>query len=162
MVNNLIVLLKVEFLPKFSVRGVWQRWRESYPTDGSKADDAITVFTGVRIVCIRIVHVYDMVHFHGTLVCVYNLSMTENNYVYYCNYTKTAFINYRSSHSTLVCVYNLSLNENDYVYCYYHAKKAFINYRPYGDFLYYALRHKNVLSCIVYLFKTHLYTICYD
>lgn len=35
-------------MPKFSVRGVWQRWRESYPKDGSKADDAITLFTGVR------------------------------------------------------------------------------------------------------------------
>lgn len=48
------MLLKVEFLPKFSVRGVWQRWRESYPTDGSKADDAITVFTGVSIILISI------------------------------------------------------------------------------------------------------------
>lgn len=35
-------------MPKFSVRGIWQRWRESYPKDGAKADDAITVFTGVR------------------------------------------------------------------------------------------------------------------
>ena len=72
MAKNLIVLLKVEFLPKFSVRGVWQRWRESYPTDGSKAEDAITVFTGVSVILISIVHVSDMVHSHGTLVCVYN------------------------------------------------------------------------------------------
>ncbi|KAG4912551.1 hypothetical protein JHK84_053011 [Glycine max] len=42
------IISQVEFLPKFSVRGVWQRWRESYPTDGSKAEDAITVFTGSR------------------------------------------------------------------------------------------------------------------
>lgn len=35
-------------MPKFSVRGVWQRWRESYPNDGSKNDEAITVFTGVQ------------------------------------------------------------------------------------------------------------------
>jgi len=58
--KNVLVLLKVEFLPKFSVRGVWQRWRESYPTDGSKADDAITVFTGVSIILINIVHIYDI------------------------------------------------------------------------------------------------------
>lgn len=34
-------------MPKFSVRGIWQRWRESHPKDGTKVDDAITVFTGV-------------------------------------------------------------------------------------------------------------------
>lgn len=34
-------------MPKFSVRGIWQRWRESYPVVQTKADDAITVFTGV-------------------------------------------------------------------------------------------------------------------
>ena len=33
---------------KFSVRGIWKRLCESYPRDGSKANDAITVFTGVR------------------------------------------------------------------------------------------------------------------
>ncbi|CAL5390374.1 unnamed protein product [Camellia sinensis] len=38
--------LEVEFIPKFSVRTIWQRWRESYPNDGTKADDAIIVFTG--------------------------------------------------------------------------------------------------------------------
>ncbi|KAL2338062.1 hypothetical protein Fmac_012508 [Flemingia macrophylla] len=48
----------VEFLPKFSVRGVWQRWRESYPTDGSKADDAITVFTGVPTIYSRLIQGY--------------------------------------------------------------------------------------------------------
>ncbi|XP_047256274.1 probable CoA ligase CCL8 isoform X2 [Capsicum annuum] len=37
----------VDFVPKFSVRGIWQRWRESYPTDGTKMDNAITVFTGM-------------------------------------------------------------------------------------------------------------------
>lgn len=36
-------------MPKFSVRGIWQRLRESYPINGKKADDAITVFTGVSI-----------------------------------------------------------------------------------------------------------------
>ncbi|KAG9454182.1 hypothetical protein H6P81_007086 [Aristolochia fimbriata] len=36
---------KVEFMPKFTMRGIWQRWRESCPTDGSKVDDAVTVFT---------------------------------------------------------------------------------------------------------------------
>lgn len=39
-------------MPKFSVRGVWQRWRESYPDEGTKADDAITVFTGVSVILI--------------------------------------------------------------------------------------------------------------
>ncbi|KAK2432577.1 AMP-dependent synthetase and ligase family protein [Trifolium repens] len=48
----------VEFLPKFSVRGVWQRWRESYPTDGSKADDAVTVFTGVPTIFARLIQGY--------------------------------------------------------------------------------------------------------
>ncbi|XP_027344505.1 malonate--CoA ligase isoform X2 [Abrus precatorius] len=48
----------VEFLPKFSVRGVWQRWRESYPTAGSNADDAITVFTGVPTIYARLIQGY--------------------------------------------------------------------------------------------------------
>jgi hypothetical protein len=43
-----VVFLKVEFMPKFSVRGIWQRWRESYPGKETKANDAaVTVFTGV-------------------------------------------------------------------------------------------------------------------
>eukprot|EP00250_Pteridium_aquilinum_P019685 c24533_g1_i3 orf=486-2168(-) len=37
----------VEFLPKFSVTGVWQRWSESYPSEGVKGKYATTVFTGV-------------------------------------------------------------------------------------------------------------------
>jgi hypothetical protein len=52
LVTCLILLLKVEFIPKFSVRGIWQRWRESYPVDGTNANDAITVFTGVSLVFI--------------------------------------------------------------------------------------------------------------
>ncbi|CAN1170240.1 Retrovirus-related Pol polyprotein from transposon TNT 1-94 [Linum perenne] len=36
----------VEFMPKFSVKGAWQRWRESYPESGTKSKDAITAFTG--------------------------------------------------------------------------------------------------------------------
>lgn len=48
----------VEFMPKFSVRGVWQRWRESYPKDGSKADDAITLFTGVPTMYTRLLQGY--------------------------------------------------------------------------------------------------------
>jgi hypothetical protein len=75
--KNLIVLLKVEFLPKFSVRGVWQRWRESYPTDGSKADDAVTVFTGVSMILINIGEIDDMVHCYSTLVCVCSLGVAE-------------------------------------------------------------------------------------
>lgn len=49
----------VEFMPKFSVRGVWQRWRESYPKDGNKADDAITVFTGVPTIYTRLLQGYE-------------------------------------------------------------------------------------------------------
>lgn len=49
----------VEFMPKFSVRGIWQRWRESYPKDGSKLDDAITVFTGVPTMYTRLIQGYD-------------------------------------------------------------------------------------------------------
>ncbi|XP_068652022.1 probable CoA ligase CCL8 [Aristolochia californica] len=49
----------VEFMPKFSVRGIWQRWRESYPTDGSKVDDAITVFTGVPTMYTRLLQGYE-------------------------------------------------------------------------------------------------------
>ena len=36
-----------EFLPKFSVKGVWKRWIESYPLNSSKDANAVTVFTGV-------------------------------------------------------------------------------------------------------------------
>nr|GMC74869.1 malonate--CoA ligase-like isoform X1 [Ipomoea batatas] len=50
---------KVEFIPKFSVRGIWQRWRESYPEDGAKADDAITVFTGVPTMYTRLIQGYE-------------------------------------------------------------------------------------------------------
>jgi hypothetical protein len=53
------MLLKVEFMPKFSVRGIWQRWRESYPPNGSKADDAITVFTGVSFLFALSMHILD-------------------------------------------------------------------------------------------------------
>ncbi|XP_052182299.1 probable CoA ligase CCL8 isoform X2 [Diospyros lotus] len=49
----------VEFIPKFSVRGIWQRWRESYPKDGTKADDAITVFTGVPTMYTRLIQGYE-------------------------------------------------------------------------------------------------------
>ena len=40
-------IFKVEFLPKFSVKGVWKRWIESYPLNSSKDANAVTVFTGV-------------------------------------------------------------------------------------------------------------------
>ncbi|KAL5729163.1 putative CoA ligase ccl8 [Ranunculus cassubicifolius] len=49
----------VEFMPKFSVRGIWQRWRESFPVDGTKVDDAITVFTGVPTMYTRLLQGYD-------------------------------------------------------------------------------------------------------
>ncbi|MBA0663776.1 hypothetical protein Goklo_003866 [Gossypium klotzschianum] len=49
----------VEFIPKFSVRSIWQRWRESYPKNGAKADDAITVFTGVPTMYARLIQGYQ-------------------------------------------------------------------------------------------------------
>ncbi|XP_058228081.1 probable CoA ligase CCL8 isoform X2 [Rhododendron vialii] len=49
----------VDFIPKFSVRGIWQRWRESYPKDGKKAEDAITVFTGVPTMYTRLIQGYE-------------------------------------------------------------------------------------------------------
>ncbi|KAJ4718092.1 Malonate--CoA ligase [Melia azedarach] len=49
----------VEFLPKFSVRGIWQRWRESYPTNGNRAGDAITAFTGVPTMYTRLIQGYE-------------------------------------------------------------------------------------------------------
>ncbi|KAK1362898.1 malonate--CoA ligase [Heracleum sosnowskyi] len=49
----------VEFMPKFSVRGIWQRWCESYPKDGTRANDAITVFTGVPTMYSRLIQGYE-------------------------------------------------------------------------------------------------------
>ncbi|KNA22452.1 hypothetical protein SOVF_033320 [Spinacia oleracea] len=49
----------VEFMPKFSVSGIWQRWRESYPTDGTKVDSAVTVFTGVPTMYSRLIQGYE-------------------------------------------------------------------------------------------------------
>ncbi|KAL6497018.1 putative CoA ligase ccl8 [Orobanche gracilis] len=49
----------VEFMPKFSVRGIWQRWRESYPEDRQKADDAVTVFTGVPTMYTRLIQGFE-------------------------------------------------------------------------------------------------------
>ncbi|XP_065866149.1 probable CoA ligase CCL8 [Euphorbia lathyris] len=49
----------VEFMTKFSVRGIWQRWRESFPANGSKSDNAITVFTGVPTMYTRLIQGYE-------------------------------------------------------------------------------------------------------
>ncbi|KAL7584950.1 hypothetical protein Lser_V15G45681 [Lactuca serriola] len=46
-------------MPKFSVRGIWKRWRESHPKDETKLDDAITVFTGVPTMYTRLIQGYD-------------------------------------------------------------------------------------------------------
>ncbi|KAK2971169.1 hypothetical protein RJ640_008593 [Escallonia rubra] len=51
--------LLVEFMPKFSVRGIWQRWRESYPKDGKMVEDAVTVFTGVPTMYTRLIQGYE-------------------------------------------------------------------------------------------------------
>nr|XP_028964198.1 malonate--CoA ligase [Malus domestica] len=49
----------VEFMPKFSVREIWQRWREAYPVSGSNADDGITVFTGVPTMYARLIQAHN-------------------------------------------------------------------------------------------------------
>jgi malonyl-CoA/methylmalonyl-CoA synthetase len=61
----------VEFMPKFSVRGVWQRWRESYPSGVSKSNDAITVFTGVPTVYTRLLQGYDTMNPDEQSACSY-------------------------------------------------------------------------------------------
>ncbi|EXB74527.1 Malonate--CoA ligase [Morus notabilis] len=53
------ICAQVEFMPKFSVRGIWQRWRESYPANETKADDSITVFTGVPTIYSRLIQGYE-------------------------------------------------------------------------------------------------------
>ncbi|KAK7819635.1 malonate--coa ligase, partial [Quercus suber] len=53
------ITAQVEFMPKFSVSGIWQRWRESYPVDGTRAEDAITVFTGVPTMYTRLIQGYE-------------------------------------------------------------------------------------------------------
>ncbi|KAJ8452072.1 hypothetical protein Cgig2_016653 [Carnegiea gigantea] len=53
------VSAQVEFMPKFSVSGIWQRWRESYPEDATKADSAVTVFTGVPTMYTRLIQGYE-------------------------------------------------------------------------------------------------------
>ncbi|XP_013638270.1 PREDICTED: malonate--CoA ligase [Brassica oleracea var. oleracea] len=49
----------VEFLPKFSVSGIWRRWRESYPVNDDKTDNPITVFTGVPTMYTRLIQGYE-------------------------------------------------------------------------------------------------------
>ncbi|CAM0882589.1 unnamed protein product [Alopecurus aequalis] len=61
----------VEFMPKFSVRGVWQRWCESYPNGASKSDEAITVFTGVPTVYTRLLQGYDSMNPDQQSACSY-------------------------------------------------------------------------------------------
>ncbi|PRQ50976.1 putative long-chain-fatty-acid--CoA ligase [Rosa chinensis] len=46
-------------MPKFSVRGIWQRWREAYPKNGTKADEGITVFTGVPTMYTRLIQAHE-------------------------------------------------------------------------------------------------------
>lgn len=49
----------VEFMTKFSVRGIWQRWRESYPRERTEVDGTITVFTGVPTMYTRLIQGYE-------------------------------------------------------------------------------------------------------
>ncbi|KAB2611299.1 malonate--CoA ligase [Pyrus ussuriensis x Pyrus communis] len=48
----------VEFMPKFSARGIWQTWREAYPINGSN-EDGITVFTGVPTMYTRLIQAHE-------------------------------------------------------------------------------------------------------
>ncbi|CAK9194397.1 unnamed protein product [Sphagnum jensenii] len=50
---------QVDFMPKFSTRGVWQRWRESYASEGKKVEPNITVFSGVPTMYVRLLQGYD-------------------------------------------------------------------------------------------------------
>ncbi|XP_024519884.1 malonate--CoA ligase [Selaginella moellendorffii] len=49
----------VHFIPKFSVTGVWQCWRESYPSKNSQAENPITCFTGVPTMYVRLLQGYE-------------------------------------------------------------------------------------------------------
>jgi hypothetical protein len=53
------VSVKVDFMPKFSTRGVWQRWRESYASEGKKVEPNITVFSGVCLSCHQLLITLD-------------------------------------------------------------------------------------------------------
>ncbi|KAL8118652.1 hypothetical protein AgCh_016246 [Apium graveolens] len=63
------ILAQVEFMPKFSVRGIWQRWRESYPKDGTTTNDAITVFTGVPTMYSRLIQGYENMDQESKVAC---------------------------------------------------------------------------------------------
>eukprot|EP00252_Welwitschia_mirabilis_P021550 TRINITY_DN5558_c0_g1_i1.p1 TRINITY_DN5558_c0_g1~~TRINITY_DN5558_c0_g1_i1.p1 ORF type:complete len:410 (+),score=86.52 TRINITY_DN5558_c0_g1_i1:399-1628(+) len=49
----------VDFMPKFSVRGVWQKICDSYPKEGVKTENRITVFTGVPTMYVRLLQGFD-------------------------------------------------------------------------------------------------------
>ncbi|CAM6018214.1 unnamed protein product [Sphagnum balticum] len=57
--NHLKFHVKVDFMPKFSTRGVWQRWCESYASEGKKVEPNITVFSGVPTMYVRLLQGYD-------------------------------------------------------------------------------------------------------
>eukprot|EP00252_Welwitschia_mirabilis_P021551 TRINITY_DN5558_c0_g1_i2.p1 TRINITY_DN5558_c0_g1~~TRINITY_DN5558_c0_g1_i2.p1 ORF type:complete len:510 (+),score=116.96 TRINITY_DN5558_c0_g1_i2:399-1928(+) len=50
---------QVDFMPKFSVRGVWQKICDSYPKEGVKTENRITVFTGVPTMYVRLLQGFD-------------------------------------------------------------------------------------------------------
>ncbi|KAK9690238.1 hypothetical protein RND81_09G114800 [Saponaria officinalis] len=57
MVFSMLYLLLFMRVPLVS--GIWQRWRESYPTDRTQVDSAITVFTGVPTMYTRLIQGYE-------------------------------------------------------------------------------------------------------
>lgn len=50
----------IEFLPKFSTWDVWRRWQESYSHPDVPARDAVTVFSGVPTIYVRLLQGYDL------------------------------------------------------------------------------------------------------
>ncbi|KAG0601631.1 hypothetical protein M758_11G127500 [Ceratodon purpureus] len=65
----LFVGASVEFMPKFSVSGIWQRWRDSYPKEGESADLPTTVFTGVPTMYVRLLQGYDAMDADSQKAC---------------------------------------------------------------------------------------------
>ncbi|XP_020518244.1 malonate--CoA ligase-like [Amborella trichopoda] len=60
LITPLYVGAVVDFLPKFSVRGIWHKLRESYPKDGNAViGGTITVFTGVPTMYTRLLQGYE-------------------------------------------------------------------------------------------------------
>ncbi|XP_073397026.1 malonate--CoA ligase isoform X2 [Physcomitrium patens] len=67
----LFVGASVEFLPKFSVSGIWNRWKDSYPREGVRGHLSTTVFTGVPTMYTRLLQGYDAMDADSQKACSY-------------------------------------------------------------------------------------------